>query len=238
VKRDYAALAFALVFPTIMTWLYFVALVDDSSRVNPLIMFAFGAGKFVQFTFPLLYVWWFERERIGFTPPSRLGMGPALLFGLIIAAAINVLYFAWLKHSPLLGETTPEKIFGKLKQFDMATPGGFIAMAAAISLVHSLFEEYYWRWFVFGWLSRYVSLAWAIAISSVAFMSHHVIVLAVYFPEQPELVLLLSLSVAVGGGVWAWMYKTWQNLYAVWFSHLLVDIAIMVVGYDMVSKFF
>lgn len=234
-KRDYLALLLALVFPSLMAALYFIVL-DEGNQDSPALKLAFGAGKLVQFSFPLFYVWCFERENIQPKAPTLQGVIPALGFGLFIGAAILTLYFAWLKHSPLTADA-PDMIFRKLQQFGMATPLGFVEMAVAISVIHSLLEEYYWRWFVFGWLNRSISLFWAIVISGFGFMAHHVIVLAVYFPGQVLWVGFLSASVAVGGGVWAWMYYRWQSLYAVWLSHLLVDLAIMAVGFDMVSRF-
>ena len=71
----------------------------------------------------------------------------------------------------------------------------------------------------------------ALLLSSLAFMGHHVIVLAHYFPIG--LTVLFSLAVAVGGAAWAWLYHRAGSLAAPWVSHLLIDAAIMVVGYDL-----
>jgi len=153
------------------------------------------------------------------------------------AAALLGLYFGWLKHSDLL-EDTPAKVYQKVQEFGMATPGGFLLLAGFISLIHSLFEEYYWRWFVFGGLRKYLAVWPAILVSSLAFMGHHVIVLGVYFPEQFWLLAVpFSLAVAVGGGVWAWIYERSQSLWATWISHLVIDTAIMAIGYDMISRY-
>jgi hypothetical protein len=75
----------------------------------------------------------------------------------------------------------------------------------------------------------------ALVLSSLAFMGHHVIVLAVYLPGAfATAVVPFSLCVAVGGGVWAWLYHHTGTIYANWLGHLLVDAAILVVGYAMV----
>jgi membrane protease YdiL (CAAX protease family) len=47
-------------------------------------------------------------------------------------------------------------------------------------------------------------------------------------------VLPFSLCVAFGGAAWAWIYHRSGSIYSVWLSHLLVDAAILVIGYDMV----
>src|SRR5439155_785789 len=78
----------------------------------------------------------------------------------------------------------------------------------------------------------------AAALSALAFTAHHVVVLAVYFPGPTEfltVVLPFALCVGVGGAVWAWLYDRAQSLYAPWLSHLIIDAAILVVGYDLVA---
>jgi hypothetical protein len=236
VKRDWLALAFAMVFPSVMSWVYFVALAGGGQG-NTAVQLAYGAGKAVQFGFPFLYVWWFARQDIRIRPPPARGLGLALAFGLLVGAGMLALYHFWLKHTPLF-EQAPGQIYEKLQEFNLATPAGFFALAIFIAVAHSLFEEYYFRWFIFGRLARHVALPRAIAISSLAFMAHHVIVLAVYFPGPLRfvtVVLPFSLAVAVGGAVWAWMYHRSGSLYAPWLSHLVIDVAVMLVGWDMVA---
>ena len=69
----------------------------------------------------------------------------------------------------------------KVSHFGIASPAGFVAMTIFYAVVNSLLEEYYWRWFVFGQMRRFLPPAAAIAVSSLAFALHHVIVLAFYF---------------------------------------------------------
>jgi membrane protease YdiL (CAAX protease family) len=97
-----------------------------------------------------------------------------------------------------------------------------------------LLEEYYWRWFVFGWLRRQTPLLVAQLLSSLAFMAHHVVILAVFFPGRFWTAAVpFSLCIAGGGFVWAWIYERSGSIYAPWLSHLLIDAAIMAVGYDL-----
>jgi membrane protease YdiL (CAAX protease family) len=104
------------------------------------------------------------------------------------------------------------------------------------SLLHSLLEEYYWRWFVFGQLRRMAPVWIAIAISSLGFMAHHVIVLATYFGIAEPVTWIFSLAIAVGGAFWAWLYHRSGSLVGPWLSHLLVDGAIFWIGYEIVEK--
>ena len=93
----------------------------------------------------------------------------------------------------------------------------------------------YWRWFVFGQLSRTTHGAFAGVVSSIGFTLHHVILLANYF-DHPLVVFALSLGITVGGGFWAWLFRRTGTLYACWWSHLLIDAALMAIGYDLVFR--
>ena len=67
-------------------------------------------------------------------------------------------------------------------------------------------------------------------------MSHHVILLSHYLPEYFwSAVVPLSLGVAIGGMVWAWLYQRSQSICAIWASHMLIDAAILIVGYDLLG---
>src|SRR5207247_7547003 len=100
VKRDACALTFAMVFPAVMAWLYFVVFATDGRQVSQAVVWAFAAGKFLQFTFPLLYVGWFERAQLKPAAPTARCFPFGLALGLGIAAAILGIYFAWLRHRP------------------------------------------------------------------------------------------------------------------------------------------
>jgi membrane protease YdiL (CAAX protease family) len=126
------------------------------------------------------------------------------------------------------------QIVDKVRGFGVGTFWSYAALAAFYSLFHSGLEEYYWRWFVFRQLRQRVSPMPAILISSLGFMAHHVIVLGFYFGWSNPLAYVLSLSVAVGGAFWAWLYERTNSLTGPWLSHMLVDAAIFVVGYDIV----
>src|SRR5262249_22023903 len=110
-------------------------------------------------------------------------------------------------------------------------------LAGFIAVIHSVLEEYYWRWFVFGRLRRLIRPASAAALASLAFMGHHVVVLAVFIPGWERfftLALPLAFGLGVGGAVWSWLYHRSGSIYAAWISHLIIDASIMAVGYEMV----
>ncbi len=233
--RDALALTFASIFPLVIGCFYFLVFDDPESPATRL---TYGVGKVIQFSFPIAFVWWFEREQIRLTRPTWHGMPLAIGFSVIVAIAMFALYFGVVRHIPAVQNETPEKIHGVVKRFRLDSPLGYLAMGVFLSGIHSLAEEYYWRWFVFGWMRRHMPVALAIVLSGLGFMLHHVVVVGVYFPSNFwTLALPLSFCVAFGGGVWAWIYARSGTLYAPWASHTLIDAAIFGLGYVMLERY-
>jgi membrane protease YdiL (CAAX protease family) len=220
-----------------MAWIYFVVLAPPASeqgRPGAGAIVAYLLSKLIQFGFPVVWVASWERDRIRPAIPGFKGLAFGAGFGLLVAGLIFSVYFAVLAGSPMLAETAV-KVREKLVLFHADSPGRFVLLGLFLAGLHSLLEEYYWRWFVFGELRRLVAVGVAIALSSLAFMAHHVVVLGVYFPQHfITAVLPFSVCVAVGGAVWAWLYQRTGTIYSAWISHLLIDAAILAVGYDMV----
>jgi membrane protease YdiL (CAAX protease family) len=235
--RDTAALTFALLFPVVMAWVYFVEIGDAGGGANPALVAAFTIGKLIQFPFPAVYVWWFERDRLEPRWPTTRGLGLGVGFALVVDAAMLALYLGWLRPSGL-ADAAPERIWHRVVGFGAGTPARYVLLAGFICVLHALLEEYYWRWFVFGWLKRYLSVGGAIAVSSVGFTLHHVVVLGVFFPGRFwALAVPFAACTGVGGAVWAWIYHRSGSLYAAWASHFLIDAGIMVVGYLMLAPY-
>jgi uncharacterized protein len=88
---------------------------------------------------------------------------------------------------------------------------------------------------VFVQLARGCKLPAAIAISSVGFAAHHVLVLGHYFTLFSPLTWLFTLAIVIGGAVWAWLYRASGSLIPSWLSHAFVDAAIFVIGYQMIA---
>src|SRR4051794_28443220 len=91
-------LPFAIFFPTVIAWMYFIFLAG-SGRASPAQQFTYAAGKVVQFSFPLLFVALVERRWPRPVRPLWAGWGLGLGFGLLVHAAMLGLYFGWLRHS-------------------------------------------------------------------------------------------------------------------------------------------
>ena len=227
---DKAVVALSLVLPTVVTLVYFVALDGTPERVQQT---AFTLGKAIQFALPLAWVLLVMKERPNFVRPDWRGLVEGGLFGLAVAGLMVAVYVLWLKQGDYMLEPS-EEIRKKIKSFGVDSLAAFLAMAAFFSALHSLLEEYYFRWFAFGRLARWIHLPSAVAISSLAFASHHVLILARYFTWDSPLTWLFTAGVAIGGAVWALLYYRSKSLWGPWLSHAIVDAAIFAIGWDLV----
>ena len=227
------AMLFATLFPTVAAWGYFLALTGSEGRVNVWQQIAYTSSKIVQFAFPLAFLAAVEGRLPRPTRPRFTGLTLGLGFGIVVVALMLGLYFGGLRSSRMLAQT-PERVREKLQEVNVATPARYALLAVFVVAAHSLLEEYYWRWFVFGHLRWLMAHKPAIALSSLAFMAHHIVVLYVYLPGRFWTAALpLSLAIAVGGAVWAWLYERSGSIYSPWLSHLLVDAGIFVIGWDL-----
>lgn len=224
---DAVAITAALLFPTVATWGYMLTLTG-----HPLAGAAYAASKAVQFAFPVLWIVGFYRRPIRLSLPRWRDIGQGLALGAAVLAATIALYYGYFAGSTVLAGA-PEAVAKKLIDFGVDSPAKFFLLATFLSLIHSLAEEYYWRWFVFGQLRFHLPVAWALVISSLGFMAHHVLVVATFLGGYGFYTWFFSLCVAVGGGLWAWLYHRTGSLYGPWVSHFLVDVGLMWIGYEL-----
>jgi uncharacterized protein len=231
-----AFLAAAMTFPTLMAWLYFKQLGGQAGTANPLQQAAYTGGKAVQFALPVLWLWLTQGKLWALRRPRFDGWPIGVGFGLLVSAAMLGLYYFHFRGSSVLADT-PAKLRGKLHEFGIDTPAAYATLAVFIVLIHSLLEEYYWRWFVFGRLRTLIPFTPAVVLSSLAFMAHHVVLLDVYLPGRFFTAALpFSLAIAIGGAVWAWLYARADSVWSPWLSHALVDGALFAIGWDMMFR--
>lgn len=226
--REGWAVVFALVFPSVATWVYFIGLASSGTAAQQTSMVV---GKIIQFAFPLVWLFLIHRQSfpLSFRP---WGIVEGLGSGLLILAVILTGYQFWFAPAGYL-TTGAEEIAHKLSGMGVRTVGAYVVLSVFYSLIHSFLEEYYWRWFVFGKLRQFVSVPVAIVVSSLGFMAHHVLVLAFYFGWYSVQTVLFSLAVAVAGAIWATNYQRSGSLLGPWISHALADAAIFLVGYQL-----
>lgn len=220
--------AFACLFPTFATWLYFIQLSGTGWA-----MYAYAGTKAIQFSLPVIWLWTQGGPR---HPSSGRGTGTGLLFsllsGLAIVAALLLSWRAVLAASPAF-ERAPAAVVEKVASFGIDSGAKFFLLAAFYSVIHSFLEEYYWRWFVFGRLRRRLPLATAMVVSALAFTSHHVLVVGHFLGSFGVLTFAVSLVVTAAGLLWAWLYHRTGHLAGPWLSHALADAGLMWIGYQM-----
>ena len=232
--RDWCEIFFALMLPSLVTLAYFVWAQGSEAGVQQAV---YAIAKVVQFAFPVIWVAWIQRQRLQFDLSSSRGILLGGVFGAVVFAIGFTAYHSWLKTADFFvaGQQPMQE---KIADLGLEQAWQFIALGMFYSLFHSLLEEYYWRWFVFGQLKRLTTLGPAVVISSLGFMTHHVIVIGSYFGYFTLATWLFSLAVALGGAFWAWLYHRSGSLLGPWLSHLLVDAAIFTIGYDIARRIF
>jgi membrane protease YdiL (CAAX protease family) len=216
--------------PSLITWGYFVAAADYPQGWQQSI---YLIVKVCQFAFPVVWACLVLGEAIRIRRPTVDGVVWGLAFGLVVVAAGWATYMAALRGLPVFQEASAA-IAAKVRSFGIDSIWKYAVLAGFYSLIHSLLEEYYWRWFVFGQLRRVVPTGTAMVLSAIAFASHHVIVLAKYFGGSSPLTWLFSAAIVVGGLFWAWLYEKTGSLVAPWLSHLVIDAGIFWIGYELV----
>jgi membrane protease YdiL (CAAX protease family) len=209
---------------------YFILLAGERAMLQQA---AYAGGKLIQFLFPAFWCLRVQRERWMWQLPRRAEVVFAGGVGLALLGAALALYHFHLKPAGFFGDAVIDAIHSKVQGIGVGTIPRYVALTFFYSLIHSLLEEYYWRWFVFGQLRRLLSLPSAIAISSAGFMAHHICIISSFFGWFSPASLLLALAVGAGGAIWAWLYHRTGSLWGPWISHALVDAAIFIIGYDL-----
>ena len=226
------SLWFALTYPFVLTVIYFVFMNGkDTSSQNTV----FSTLKLIQFSFPVVFAFLICRESIELPVWKKPAMKLGFAFGGLILLLALGMYYGILKGSAPYFHLK-FKVLGKVDGFGLNSLWAYAAFATFYSLIHSAMEEYYWRWFVYKRLTRTIPESLAIVISSLGFMAHHCVLMVVFFGLTSPLAYLFSFAVALGGGFWAWLYGRSGNFLAVWLSHAIVDMALFIIGFDLIFK--
>ena len=180
---------------------------------------------------PILVWWWLGykrseiKEAIGLKRSNMLtGLGLGVLMAGVITGGYYLVLRDVIEPGPMLVKV---KSLGLLKYYWV--------MAVFISLIHSLFEEYYWRGFILSGLAGWISKTWILVlISGGLFGIHHVFAMLELFP-----LIWVALCVAgtvAAGVIWSWMRVRGKSIWDCYISHVLADLAVMWIGYDLILR--
>ena len=159
---------------------------------------------------------------------AALPLGAAT--GLLVGGAIIVAY----RLTPVgdYARASADDVAGRVMKIGITGPGRYVMVSVLLAGLHSLVEEFFWRWYVFGRLHRTVPHSLAYLLANLGFAGHHYVVLSCYFSAIGT--FAFGTSVGLGGVLWCWLYRRQRTLAGCWFSHALVDAVIFCIGYRLV----
>lgn len=199
---------------------------------HPAARAAYGLTKVFTVVWPFVAVLAIERRPDALKPDRRTWLRSiplGLLTGAVIGGAILAAY-----RLPALNDYASgfaEDIRSKLADLGVVSRWHYVAFCAFLAIAHSLIEEFYWRWYVFGSLARVWPVGLSVFLASLAFAGHHYVVLGCYFSATGS--FAFGTAVGIGGAIWCWMYRRQRTIVGTWVSHAMVDAAIFIVGYDI-----
>lgn len=218
----------AMTVPFCASLLYFVLLSE-----SPAGKMIYGGAKIFTIVWPVICLAILWQVGIG---KMKSNWGPAAVhlraLPLGIATGLLIVAALWgLLQTPLGDIVDASAPAIRKKATALGFLENYILFATFLSVLHSLIEEYFWRWFVFGHLRQKMPVVAAAILGSIAFASHHLIVVAQFFPFG--FAVFLSICVAIGGLLWCWLYQHQGTLTGAWISHLIADVGLMTVGYHL-----
>ncbi|MBI4245015.1 MAG: CPBP family intramembrane metalloprotease [Planctomycetes bacterium] len=220
-------LVIAMIIPAAGAMMYFVIYPG-----GVLSQVSYTGAKLFILIWPLFAVLFIEKKQLGLFRINKLNHLKSIPLGMISGLLISCVLYILYSYTSLGDEVRQYKTQMRSVLRENGIIDYYFAAALFLSVIHSLLEEYYWRWYVFGELSRLVRPTAAYLIAGLAFALHHYVVLNAYFSFP--LVVLFGTCVAVGGIFWCWLYRKQSSIAGTWISHLLVDMMLFYIGYDII----
>ena len=227
-RRTWLVLLPAMIVPSLTALFYFVWL-KGSGAAQP----AYGGAKLFILLWPVAATLFILRRPVGWKLRPIAVHLRAIPLGLFIGLGIAGMMTA-LMASPMGDLVATATGAVEEKVVNLGIEEHFILFAVCLSLFHSLLEEYYWRWFVYGNLRHLVPRPAAHAMAAVGFSLHHIVVTSQFFPLHWA--LLFSAAVGIGGFFWSWLYQRQGTLAGAWASHAVVDAALMTVAFILMKS--
>lgn len=209
--------------PPVAAWLYF-----HRFETTDWVAGLYTATKLFTVVWPLAATWLWRRP----PSPSPSQHRRSLLLGLAIGlvGAVGALF---LYQGPLAAVTADAAPLIEEKIRTLGLVDHFLVLALFLSFVHSAIEEVYWRWFLYGHLTERLAARTAAIVAALAFAAHHFLILAAF--TTPFWTVIGGLIVAFAGWVWCDLYRRTGSLIGSWVSHVLVDLAVLWVAWDLIA---
>ncbi len=190
---------------------------------------AYGITKLVLVCWPILWAVILAHPFASFPYIQQRykSIGYGSIFSMVILGVVLLFFYSGLLDT----EQIMMSISQKVSDWQL-TKQTYILFALFVAFIHSFLEEYYWRWFIFrGLLSKY-SLHSAAIVSSLGFMSHHVLVISQLFSSW-HLLIFCSVCIAFAGYIWCLLYYRTGSLLGGYISHIVADVVLVYLGYHM-----
>jgi len=204
---------------------------------SPWFMNLLAFTKAFLFVCPLLF-WKFLKLPGNWKDFGSLLKGPNIKRQAVIGIGLGILMsgVVLLAYECLSDATRTEmlaRVAAKISVLKIAEH--FLIYGIVLSFVHSLLEEFYWRFFVYNaWKAKLPQLKFtAHMIAGLAFTLHHFTVTVHYF--DLSFGLILGLGVWAGGVIWSYVYEKERSLLGVWISHIIVDLALISIGFKALA---
>ena len=228
-RRILVAVIPAMVLPFFASLVYFVWLAGSMAAT-----IVYSSTKVFTAFWPVLAMFLLEGQAFRPRPLewkrhwAALPLGVAT--GLILGGAIIGSYLL----TPVgdYARASADDVACKVMQIGITGPERYVTVGIFLAGLHSLVEEFFWRWYVFGRLDRTVPRGLAYLFANLGFAGHHYVVLSCYFSAIGTFVF--GTSVGLGGVLWCWLYRRQKTLAGCWVSHALVDTAILCIGYRLI----
>ncbi|MBI3273294.1 MAG: CPBP family intramembrane metalloprotease [Planctomycetes bacterium] len=225
---EWAAVALAMCLPATAAFTYLVLLPGTSFAQG-----LYALTKLFLLAWPLVAALAIERVPGSALRPDLAAAARALPLGFgvgcVLAGGILATFFL----SPLGAYLSTFTPVVRAKAAEMGLREHYVAFACFLALVHSLLEEYYWRWYVFGRLDRLVPTRVAVPLAAAAFAAHHYVLLASFFPAVAT--AAFGTGVGIGGALWCGLVRRQRSLAGAWVSHALVDAALLFIGHRLLA---
>ena len=223
----WSSLVLAAFLPFIGSYFYFVLAGD-----HPLARAGYTAVKVFTVFWPVLVICFFLKRPLQFRLSSQIPFRRSLVEGGMLGISLGLLIAGSLL-TPLgeLVRNSGDAV--AMKVDDLGIRAYYWGFALALSIGHSLLEEYYWRGFLFGQLKERMPEFWAHLLSGAAFSLHHIVICSQYFSLNWG--ILLGASVGIGGILWSWLYVRHGHFWGAWLSHMIVDLVLVSIGYQLIS---